>query len=190
MLEIETRDCCTSSKTSETLKSRRKRVTFRPYASQIKLPPSESDGPQSMWYSKEQMLQLARADAESVMAQSKSGTFSDKNVCGRGLEMYLPGELKIRQQRRISYTRAVLQKQETLKTLSGNNKDEVAEGLRKFSELKSKQCRAEAQALAVQDALDVAKDANTKTTSDHHVEGSIRAMQMMTLRNACMMRTT
>ncbi len=188
MLEMEPEGCAVTNMNST---RKAKRVSFAPYASQIKLPALEEDVP-STWYEKEEMQNLARKDVQALMAQSKAGTTTpkDNSICARGWEMYLEGQLAFRQRRRKAFTKVVIQKQEVLKTLYGDDKTEAAEALREYAELRSNKCRAEAQALGVQDALDVAKDASSKSTADHmySTDGSSRSKQMMTMRNTCIIR--
>lgn len=129
------------------------------------------------------MHKQAREDVNAMIADSKSEKSNASRVCGRGLEMHMPGQLALRQRRRKGFTKALLQKQELLTTLCGDNKGEVADRLRKFSELRSKQSREEAQALGVQDGIDAHPgDLPSK-------EASIRPKpQVLTIRNPTMIR--
>lgn len=113
-------------------------------------------------------------------------------VCGRGLEMYLPGQLMMRKQRRKAYFTALIQKRETLLTLYNASSDketpcdddkeqsdkqqyEVMERLRKFLMLKSQACKEEARALALQDAMEaqaIYLEITTKVESCRKVSSS------------------
>ena len=168
-------------------KNQSMRVRFSPYAKQITLPnlaaPAEDDDDPSvdsssssssdtsnshysnLWYSKEEMTNLARADVNALVAQSKvaskcAGDVPQQQqqqqppVCPRGLEMYMPGQLVIRQRRRKAYQQAALRKRELLLTLYSNNPGEVATRLEKFLASRSQESKDESLALGVQDAMD------------------------------------
>ena len=194
MLEMEmepTRESSTTmtTATNSNNEARTRRVKFLPYASQITVPTSKDDAPslRCLWYSKEEMFKLARADVNALIAQSKGESSSDVVVCGRGLEMHMPGQLASRQKRRNAYTAAILQKQALLSTLYGDDKIEFAERLRKFAEQKSKQYKEEAHALGVQDALDVRKEASIDHGTSKDV--AIRPKQMLSpMRNQPILR--
>ena len=137
-----------------------------------------------LWYTKEEFTQLAKQDVAALLAQLKesesSDTKTDKNMknddqsssaaesgakedderlCGRGLEMYMPGQLVIRQRRRSAYQTAALRKRASLISLySAGRKsntdfnDDIAIRLRNFLIVKSQSFINESRALASQDA--------------------------------------
>lgn len=164
-------------------------VRFKPYASLIKVPhpdvaPMEEDDDESstssswgLWYSKEEMSSLARADVSAFVAAHQSGitasaatTVADDSddcmdcesqvetqtqICGRGLEMYLPGQLVLLRRRRKAYQEAALRKQQALLTLCGKKgSNEIANRLEQFLKIRSQESVDKARELGVQDAAD------------------------------------
>ena len=192
-----------------------KRVRFKPYASLITVPhpdpvPMEEDNdddddddddestptsPTSssccrswgLWYSKEEMSTLARADVSAVVAAHQNGTTMDSStctattvgavidnngddssimdydeshnteppICGRGLEMYLPGQLVLLRRRRKAYQDAALRKQQSLLALCGSKgSEEIATRLEQFLKIRSQESVEKAHGLGLQDAAD------------------------------------
>lgn len=178
-----------------------KRVRFKPYASLIKVPhpdaavmeeedtdesSSSSSSSWGLWYSKEEMSSLARADVNALVASHRSSTAAavaddsddmdcdpqteqQPQVCGRGLEMYLPGQLVLLRRRRKAYQEAALRKYRALLALCrGKGRDEIAKRLEQFLTIRSRESVDHAHALGVQDATDaqaIHQESNHCTTT-------------------------
>ena len=141
-----------------------------------------------LWYSKEEMSTLARADVSAVVAAHQNGTTMDSStctatpvggavidnngddssimdydeshnteppICGRGLEMYLPGQLVLLRRRRKAYQDAALRKQQSLLALCGSKgSEEIATRLEQFLKIRSQESVEKAHGLGLQDAAD------------------------------------
>ena len=94
-----------------------------------------------------------------------------------------------RLRKRKAFFTAILKKQVLLKTLYGDDKEELAQRLCKFSELQSKQWRDEAQALGVQDALEARSAQKETVDSVPAKEVAMRTKQVLpALRNQAIIR--
>ena len=151
---------------------------------------SSSSSAWGLWYSKGEMSSLARADVNALLASARhrsstAAAVADDSddmdceprteeqrpqVCERGLEMYLPGQLVILRRRRKAYKDAALRKHRALLALCSASKgsEEVAKRLEQFLTIRSRESVDKAHDLGVQDATDaqvIHQESNPTTTN-------------------------
>lgn len=119
----------------------------------------------STWYGADEMKIAFRADVIAFLKEFKRHQLREEvsddeeeeerePVCGRGLEMYFPGEIAMRRKVRIIFSGNVLRRYQELKGTFGDDIDEIEDHLQQFAAALGQTAQKKAHALALQDFLE------------------------------------